>query len=202
MSGDPYVYPGTSVLRNTPGLRDPERLQAVEAGLTALRVDRLATQRLPGGYDLAHLQRFHRALFEDLYEWAGELRTVPIAKGDLFCLPQHLESYGAEVFGRLARNDYLRGRDQADFVAGLADHLGDVNALHPFREGNGRAQRAFVGQLARDAGYDLHWERADPAENTQASIASMRGETQQLQELLADVTQARPADISLGPHRV
>ena len=85
---------------------------------------------------------------------------MALAKTDLFCLPQHLESYGAEIFNRLARARYLAGRERQAFVAGLAELLGDVNALHPFREGNGRAQRAFVGQLARDAGYALHWEGA------------------------------------------
>lgn len=192
MSTDPYLYPGTSVLRNALDLRDPDRLQAVEANLTALRALRLAEQKLPGRYDLAHLQAFHRTLFEGLYDWAGELRTVVIAKTDVFCLPQHIQSYGAQVFERLARAQHLTGRDQAAFVAGLAELLGDVNALHPFREGNGRAQRAFVSQLARDAGYDLHWERADPERNVEASIASMHGDMRPLRELVADITEPRP----------
>lgn len=198
MSGDPYVYPGTSVLRNALDIRDPERLRAVEADLTALRAQRLAEHGLPGRYDLAHLRAFHRALFEGLYDWAGELRTVAIAKTDLFCLPQHLERYGAAIFNRLARARYLTGRDRQAFVEGLAEFLGDVNALHPFREGNGRAQRAFVGQLARDAGYDLHWERADPARNVEASIASMRGDPRALHELLHDITEPRPAGAPTG----
>jgi hypothetical protein len=105
-----------------------------------------------------------------------------------------------EIFGRLARGGYLRGRDQKAFVAGLAEHLGDVNALHPFREGNGRAQRAFVSQLARDAGY-LHRERADPARNVEASIASLRGDTRLLRELLSEVTEPRPAAEAEGEPR-
>jgi len=63
VNADPYVYPGTLVLRNALDLRDPDRLQAVEAHLTAIRGQRLAEQGVPGGYDLAHLQAFHRALF-------------------------------------------------------------------------------------------------------------------------------------------
>ena len=70
----------------------------------------------------------------------------------MFCLPQHLQSYAADVFGRLAAAERLRGLARDPFITGLAGFLADVNALHPFREGNGRAQRAFFSQLAYDAG--------------------------------------------------
>jgi hypothetical protein len=93
---------------------------------------------LPGRYDLAHLQAFHRYILGDVYDWAGQLRTVSIAKGSVFCLPQHLESYAADVFGRLAAAERLRGLARDPFITGLAGFLADVNALHPFREGNGR----------------------------------------------------------------
>jgi hypothetical protein len=62
------------------------------------------------------------------------LRTVSIAKGSVFCLPQHLESYAADVFGRLAAADRLRGLARDPFITALAGFLADVNALHPFRE--------------------------------------------------------------------
>jgi Fic/DOC family len=74
---------------------------------------------------------------------------VSIAKGEVFCLPQHLRSYAAEVFGRLAAADRLRGLPRDRFIARLAEFLADVNALHPFREGNGRTQRAFFSQLSQ-----------------------------------------------------
>lgn len=87
--GDPYVYPGTAVLRNYPGIRDPDELQARETRVVAFRSAKLAVEPLPGSYDLQHLQAFHRSLFGDLYPWAGQLRTVAIAKTQMFCLPQH-----------------------------------------------------------------------------------------------------------------
>lgn len=186
MSDDPYVYPGTDVLRNALGIRDPERLRHVEANLTHLRLARLAINRLPGRYDLEHLQALHRALFEGLYEWAGQLRTVPLAKDDLFCLPQHIASSASDVFGQLADERHLAGLDQESFVDRLAHYLGEVNALHPFREGNGRTQRAFFGQLAADAGYRLDWQQIEPERNINASIAAMRGDEGPLRNLLAD----------------
>jgi cell filamentation protein len=188
VSDDPYVYPGTSVLRNALGIRDAEQLHRVEANLTRLRIARLGADPLPGDYDLAHLQAIHRALFDGLYEWAGELRTVPLAKDQLFCLPEHIESYAGEIFARLGGDRHLVGLDREAFVARLAHYFGEVNALHPFREGNGRAQRVFFGQLAAHAGYQLDWQHIDPERNINASKAAMRGDEQPLRDLLADAT--------------
>ena len=118
---------------------------------------------MPGNYDLPHLQAFHRYIFGDLYDWAGELRTVTLGKGGaLFCLPQDLVATADDVFTRLARDHHLRGRDRTAFIDGLTALLAGVNALHPFREGNGRTQRAFLAQLARDAGYRIRWAELDP----------------------------------------
>jgi integrase/recombinase XerD len=94
-------------LRPCPGLAGPAR-HVHRRGLC--RRGRPVRRRLPGRYDLAHLQAFHRLILGDVYDWAGERRTVSIAKGSVFCLPQHLESYGADIFGRLAAADWLRGR--------------------------------------------------------------------------------------------
>ena len=90
-------------------IRDGDELEEFEAHLTFLRGLQLASDLIAGEYDLAHLQAFHRYLFAGLYEWAGELRTVVLAKTDLFCLPEHIESYGTEIFGKLAEEDRLRG---------------------------------------------------------------------------------------------
>ncbi|MFR9802568.1 Fic/DOC family protein [Pseudonocardia sp. RS010] len=142
---DPYTDPCTGLLRNKLGITDADELDRVGAEVTALRLVQLREQGLPGSYDLAHLQAFHRFIFGDLYDWAGQLRTVATAKEDLFCLPQHLVGFAEDVFGKLARRDHhLRGLDRAAFIDKLAELLGELNALHPFREGNGRAQR-FLG---------------------------------------------------------
>lgn len=192
---DPYLDLSTGVLRNRLGLTDPAELARAEAELTALRLIELRQHPLPGHYDLAHLQAFHRYIFGDIYDWAGEIRTVSIGKGQLFCLPQHIDSFATEVFGRLRRQNYLRGRevDEVDeFVDRLAELLGDINALHPFREGNGRTQRAFLAQLVGAAGYLLRWIAMDPAENTDASRAAHQGELFGLRTMLARLVQPLP----------
>jgi cell filamentation protein len=187
VSDDPYVYPGTDVLRNLQGIHDGNELEQLEARLTFLRGLQLASGPLAGEYDLAHLQAFHRHLFAGLYEWAGEPRTVVLAKTDLFCLPEHIESYGTEIFNKLTAEDRLRGLDRELFIDRLAHYLGDVNALHPFRDGNGRAQRAFFTQLAADTGYRLDWQLLDPQRNTDASVAAMQGDEAPMRNLLDEI---------------
>jgi cell filamentation protein len=190
VSDDPYVYPGTDVLRNMRGIRDGDELERFETRLTYLRGLQLASDPLVGKYDLSHLRAFHGYLFAGLYEWAGELRTVVLAKTDLFCLPEHIESYGAEIFGKLAEEDWLRGLGRESFIDRLAHYLGDVNALHPFRDGNGRAQRAFFAQLAADAGFQLDWQLVDPQRNTDASVAAMQGDEAPMRNLLDEIVKS------------
>jgi cell filamentation protein len=185
---DPYVYPGTNTLRNRYGIRDPGELARLEADLSARRLAILEQRRLAGAYDLAHLQAFHREIFSDVYEWAGEIRTVAIAKGDLFALPQHIEPYLSNVLRQLSAEDHLRGLGREPTLDRLTYYLSEINATHPFREGNGRTQRAFIGQLAGDAGYRIDWRHLDSAANVQASQAAHRGDYRPLRHLLDELT--------------
>lgn len=195
---DPYRDPDTGVLRNLLGITDPAVLEQADADFSAVRLAQLQRRELPGDYDLAHLRGFHRVIFGDLYPWAGELRTVWIAKGDPFCMPQHIESSAEEMFTRLVAANHLRGLDRAEFIDGLTELLGDLNALHPFRDGNGRTQRAFCAQLARHAGHQLRWAPMDPAENIAASRASLRGDNTQLRAMLERLVD-RPNPTSIAP---
>ena len=113
---------------------------------------------------------------------------MAIAKTDMFALPQHIEPYLAGVLAELARENYLRDLDRERFVDRLAHYLAEINAAHPFREGNGRTQRAFISQLARDASYALDWSRTDAERNIAASIASMHGDNNPLRAILGDIT--------------
>lgn len=184
MTLDPYVDPESGVLRNRLGITDPERLREVEAGLTAAALADLGTRVLAGAYDLDHLKLFHSEIFGDVYPWAGEIRVVAIAKSDLFCLPEHIESYATEVLSGLDKERYLRGLSRTQFVDRLTHYFAEVNAIHPFREGNGRTQRAFFRQLSRDAGWPIDWSTLDAARNVDASVASLRGDNGPLYALL------------------
>ena len=172
---DPYIGPD-GVFLNRLGITDPAELRAAEADITAARLIALDRLRIDGDYDLDHLRAFHHFVFADVYAWAGELRTVDIAKYDAFCRCVHLDSYAAEVFGRLKAAKWPIDPDRDVFIAGLAEAYADINALHPFREGNGRAQRAFLQQFAASVGRPLTWAGLDAEQNEAASIAGFRGD--------------------------
>lgn len=184
MPEDPYSDPVTGVLYNKLGLGTAAALEAAEREITHAALILLDESPVSPTYDLPHLQEIHNRIFDDIYEWAGQIRTVVIAKGATFCLPQYIDSSAAVIFRQLHGEDCLRGLRLDAFVGRLTHYLGEVNALHPFREGNGRAQRAFLRQLARDAGFTLAWQHLDPVRNIEASAAIMRGDPEPMCEML------------------
>ena len=190
MTLDPYVDPSTAVLVNKLGITDAEKLRQVVADISAARLDELAARPLRGLYDLTHLRAFHKRIFGDVFPWAGQIRTVQIFKETGFCLPQNIESYAATEFAKLARENYLRGLARDRFTQRLAYYHAEINEIHPFREGNGRAQRAFLCQLASDAGYDLDWTAVEAEDNTNAAVAAHKGDLGLLERILSDITKA------------
>jgi cell filamentation protein len=123
-ASDPYVYPGTSVLRNRLGVTDPDFLDKQERALVVLR----SRRGIPRGtFDLTHLRAIHRHLFQDIYDWAGELRTVEISKGrQQFQFRKFIETGMSDVHGRLVRSRFLKGLTTADFAREAAVILGDI----------------------------------------------------------------------------
>ncbi len=184
MPEDPYSDPVTGVLYNKLGLRSAAALDVAEREITHAALILLDESPVSPSYELPHLREIHKRIFGDIYEWAGQIRTVAITKGAMICLPQYIDSSAAVIFRQLRDEECLRGLRRNAFVGRLAHHLGEVNALHPFREGNGRAQRAFLGQLARDAGFTLAWQHLDPLRNVEASAAIMRGDPEPMCEML------------------
>ena len=174
MAKDPYVYPGSGVLRNNLEIHDQQELSLAEADIVRTSLAVLSGRSLPGGYDLEHWQAFHRRIFGGLYPWAGELRTVQIAKPNAFyARPEHIERYAQGIFAELAREDYLKGLDRDAFLERLTHYHAEMYAVHPFREGNTRSLRAFLGQLAGEAGYRIAWEHLDHKRSLAANVRSI-----------------------------
>ncbi|HML53829.1 MAG TPA: Fic family protein [Solidesulfovibrio magneticus] len=185
---DRYVDAVTGVLRNRLGIRDPEDLRQAEASLAAWRSFELALEPLPGSLDFAHLQALHARLFGDLYDWAGQVRDVEIAKGSCrFAGCRHIPAAAEAIFEQLAREGHLQGLGAEAFAARAGHYLGEINALHPFRDGNGRTQREFIGMLARQNGWRIAWEKVDAAEMIEASKASLlHGDNSGLARIIRD----------------
>jgi cell filamentation protein len=178
-NSDPYLYPGTNVLTNLRGLNDPELLERFEARRSHQRISELIDKPLPGRFDVAHLKAIHRYIFQDVYEWAGQFRTVNISKGGhLFGLATFLEPSLQQILTKLAAENHLVELDADIFAVRAAYFLGELNAAHPFREGNGRAQREFIRELGLKAGHYIDWRATTAKEMIEASqLSHLRGES-------------------------
>jgi cell filamentation protein len=171
---DFYCYPDSAVLVNKLDIRDNEELQKVERDITYPRIVYLNANPLKGVLDMNYLQKIHKYIFEDIYSWAGRIRGGKFfSKGDsIFCLANKIPAYSMNIFGNLRSEKWLRGMEQKQFIERTAYYMGEVNALHPFREGNGRVQRIFFSELARRAKHELDFSQIIPNELLEADIAA------------------------------
>lgn len=174
MSDPVYCYPPDHrVLRNKLNLRDAAQLDQFERELVAQRT----AQGIPtGDFDLAHLRAIHRHLFQDVYDWAGEIRTVEIARGgNQFQFRQYIGTGMADVHRRIVVARYLRNLAARAFAEKAGEIIGDINYVHPFREGNGRTQALYLEALARQAGHPIDLRRLVRESWMEASKAAHAG---------------------------
>jgi len=182
---DPYCYPGTSVLINRLDIRDQAALDAFEADATAER----SSHEMPqGSLDYDSYLAIHRHLFQDVYDWAGSIRTVRLAKqGSSFCYPEFIDREMQRLFSELEKQKHLRDQRPDVFAASAAHFLAELNANHPFREGNGRTQLSFLALLAEQANHPLALERLDPSAMLQAMVESFGGNEQPLAAIIGEL---------------
>jgi len=196
MSDDPYLLPHSTVLRNRFGVINQEELDRKEANVVVVRSTLLQANPLKGNFDKAHLKAIHHFLFQDVFDWAGAFRTISLLKRDLvggmhvtaFAPPESIEYELKELLDKLAQDGFLKGLPRKQFAAALARLFGEINRIHPFREGNGRAQREFVRQLARAVGYPPHFEVVSKERLVQASILSAHGDFSMMERVMDEIT--------------
>ena len=171
---DPYIHSRSHLLKNKANLHTPEALAAHEARMVFKRLIFLYSRPVTGTFDLAHLLAIHHALFQDVYPWAGRVRSCDLSLGLVsFCPAQWLESSLTALFGELARENWLRERSAEKFAHGAAYYLAELNAIHPFRDGNGRTQREFIRELGLSAGHKIRWAPITQFEMYTSSKLSM-----------------------------
>jgi cell filamentation protein len=180
-------YPNTSVLINKFDIRDQAKLNEVESVLVSAKYAEWMRHPQTEAFDFEHYKAIHRFLFSDLYDWAGQIRTVNISKkGTVFTLAADIESQSKLTFKRLKECKYFRGLPHSAFVREIVDFYCLTNTLHPFREGNGRTQRAFLTQLIRSAGYTINFADIDTDLLMIATIQSSQGVTNLLQDIFSE----------------
>jgi len=193
---DPYIDPEFGILRNKFGITDQESLDRVEANVVSTRSILLQLNPLKGNFDSEHLKAIHSYLFRDVYEWAGQFRTIPLAKAEdvrggriiRFTSPDLIEQELKHVFDELANDHFLEALPRGEFARKIAALFSEINRIHPFREGNGRAQRQFVRQLADSLGFKLHFEVVSKERLIQASILSANGDVAMMERLFDEIT--------------
>ncbi|ANJ68454.1 hypothetical protein A9404_11505 [Halothiobacillus diazotrophicus] len=191
LGDDPYCYAGTRVLKNRLHIADAQLLGKVEGEVAALRALTLTPQF--ERFDAARFRQIHAHLFQDVYAWAGEYRTVDIRKGDnLFCTVGRIDAELNRIFQRMSNEAGLPGRPLPDFVRCIADYYCEINVIHPFREGNGRAQRLLFDELIVHAGFDVDWALIEAEEWIAANIAGHAGDLEPLIELFRRVVSEPP----------
>ena len=160
MSDTKYCYPDTDVLINKLDIRDLDKLHIFERKLTMLRLLELLDKPINGKFDFKHLQAIHAYIFQDVYDWAGKVRTVDIAKGNMFCNVRFISSQADVIFSGLKEEHYLAGLDEDMFIKRLAYYFSEINALHPFREGNGRSTRIWLDlMLKKELNNVIDWSK-------------------------------------------
>ena len=170
---DPYIDPQSGILRNLVGATTYDELNNAEGELVAIRMSQfiecLPIQPIGSLDDLCFI---HHWLFQDIFDWAGKIRTVEIRKrtdGSEFFLPSVNIATGIEWSqGELRRDHFLVGLSPNNFINRIAYHYDNYNFVHPFREGNGRTQRLMWSMICHQAGYDLDWRLASGEENDEA----------------------------------
>ena len=108
MSDKMYCYPNSDVLINKLNIHDSDKLPEVERKLTMLRLMDLLEKPVTGKFDFEHLRNIHKYIFQDIYSWAGKIRTVDIAKSNMFCKVQFIEMQASVLFRKLQNDDYLK----------------------------------------------------------------------------------------------
>jgi cell filamentation protein len=147
---------GTTTLKNKLSITDPQQLATVEADFTAFRLAELRTAPIPGGFDSVHLQEIHHHVYQDLYDWAGELRRVDAGNRSASDVATSLNA----VFDRLGRENHLKGRSPEEWSHSVSTYIYEIGTIQPFLTGNEVALREFADELARKNSLSLLWDPA------------------------------------------
>lgn len=170
---DPYIDEEIGDLRNLLGARSSDELKKLEPQIVFANELEIESLNIPRTNDLSELLSLHKQLFHNVYDWAGQIRTVDIRKNadgaEYFLIVGKIKDAATFVFSELVKERCLKGLSQELFIERLAYFYDQLNYIHPFREGNGRTQRIFWTRIARDAGYEINWDQIVGEENDEAS---------------------------------
>jgi cell filamentation protein len=169
---DPYTYQNSTVLKNKFKITDRSKLDIIELEIYNAKFQ----DQIPKGkFDYSHLQNLHKHLFGEVYAWAGETREINLTKkteyagNTMFAMSHRIEPEINKILGKLNQED-LHECSQNELAYKLSEYFNEINAVHPFREGNGRTNRLFCSEIAKKYGYKIDWTSMTKEEYINASI--------------------------------
>ncbi len=183
-----YTDPKTGVMRNLAGVSDHDTLLLIESGAVTKRMAELWAKPLKIK-DSSSLLVIHHHLFQDVYAWAGEIRTVEISKGGtpFFSLGYFHRAF-PYIDSLIAGYRKIDKDNKPELAHKLAEILDHINFLHPFREGNGRTQREFLRLLALEKGLELNLNPPDNVDVYRRYMSgTINGDVEQLAVLLLEI---------------
>lgn len=171
-----YPPPDDATLRNLFDERNPVRLRELEYVETGARQQELLSGQVTVSktYDADHVRAIHGYLFQDVYEWAGQFRTVNMCKNLSSFADVHngeVDRYLADVH-RLVKSADWPDLDRLGFARASAEVFAYLNQAHPFREGNGRTSKVFMEHVAEQSRFTFEFDRVSPGVWNQASMLS------------------------------
>lgn len=195
-----YCYPGTDVLINKLNIKNQEDLDVAERRITILMLTTMELREVPSPDKLFSVNYYlglHKELFGEIYSFAGEIRGENMTKNNtVFCRPENIYYYLKDTLLKMSK-DLPRLENKDDMVDWLAYYYGELNAIHPFREGNGRVSREFLREVVECAdkylgfNYELNFSgitNEDSIYFNQASIINnLTGSTQELSQFFQKI---------------
>ena len=188
VSQDNYCYPNSDVLKNKLNILDCATLEDAELAFTAVRYSEYSSAISSiNSFNLTHLKALHQQLFQDVFEWAGKIRTVDISKGlTRFCTCNRIEQEATKQFSRIP--SLINIDSTEELITVIADIFCELNIIHPFREGNGRTQRFFFEELFFFLGLNVEWPNITKDKWVEANIQGYNGDIKPLVQILTDAT--------------
>ena len=181
-------YPDTRCLVNYFNIKDKPTLRRIDKRISSFRTAELLRKPIAMPFNFDNLVAIHSHLFGDIYPSAGMIRRSVRNKHSEFCQPEYIESSADTLFSKLRDENYLRNIDDIDdYINALAYYMGEMEALHPFMDGNGRATRFFFHEMSLKAGYEIGWGSADPDHFLEANVAALDGDYQALIDVLEEI---------------
>lgn len=189
IDAEDFQLPGTATLKNKLGITKPDVLATAVTENAARRMAELQAVPIRGGFDASHLQEIHRYLYQDVFDWAGELRRIERGEAP----SAELENSLNRIFDRLSRENFLRGLDKDLWTRRATDHIEELRSLHPFLAGNDLALQEFATELARKNNLQLEWREAPEVASDTVAFTEQAERSAQLRRLIMLAVDADPS---------